>query len=201
MKSFKFHFRRIFGGRSYTVDELTTAAAEIERILNSRPLTPLQDHADNLAVLTAGHFLIGEPMFSIPAPDYSDEKITRLSRLQEMRRSLQHFWKCWSRDYLSLLHQHLKWKKLNDNIQPGALVLLKQENLPPFLWNIGRITQTFPDDTGTVRVVLVRTARGLYKRAITEVRVLPIDPSEDPAIDEEQPNGLAEETDEDHPSP
>ncbi|XP_055636134.1 uncharacterized protein LOC129775417 [Toxorhynchites rutilus septentrionalis] len=62
VKSFKFHFRRIFGGSSYTLDEFTTAAAHIEGILNSRPLTPLTDHPDDLAVLTPGHFLIGEPM-------------------------------------------------------------------------------------------------------------------------------------------
>ncbi|XP_058449453.1 uncharacterized protein LOC131429392 [Malaya genurostris] len=155
--------------------ELMTAAAHIESILNSRPLTPLTDHSDDLAVLTPGHFLIGEPMFSIPEPDCTELKITRLSRFQEMCRSLQHFWKCWSRDYISQLHQRAKWKKPCNNVQLGALVLLKQDNLPPYLWNIGRIVKTYTGDSGLVRVVLVRTARGLYKRAVTEVRILPID--------------------------
>ncbi|XP_058444035.1 uncharacterized protein LOC131425835 [Malaya genurostris] len=175
VKSFKFHFRRIFGGRSFTSDELMTTAAHIESILNSRPLTPLTDHPDDLAVLTPGHFLIGEPMFSIPEPDCTELKITRLSRFQEMCRSLQHFWKCWSRDYISQLHQLAKWKKPCNNVQLGALVLLKLDNLPPYLWNIGRIVKTYTGDSGFVRVVLVRTARGLYKRAVTEVRILPIE--------------------------
>ncbi|XP_055634321.1 uncharacterized protein LOC129774582 [Toxorhynchites rutilus septentrionalis] len=115
VKSFKHHFRRIFGNSSYTIDELTTAATHIESILNSRPLTPLTDHPNDLSVLTPGHFLIGEPMFSILEPDESNVTITKTSRLQEMRRAVQNFWKCWSRDYLTRLHQRSKWRSFFSN--------------------------------------------------------------------------------------
>ncbi|XP_058840021.1 uncharacterized protein LOC131695495 [Topomyia yanbarensis] len=175
VKSFKHHFRRIFGASSYTLDEFTTAATHIESILNSRPLTPLTDHPDDLAVLTPGHFLVGEPMFSIPEPDMTNDQVSRLSRWQELRRSVQNFWKRWSRDYISQLHQRTKWRTPAQNIYKGALVLLKQEELPPFMWNIGRVEETYTAADGLVRVVLVRTNRGVYKRAVTEVRVLPID--------------------------
>ncbi|XP_055633331.1 uncharacterized protein LOC129773712 [Toxorhynchites rutilus septentrionalis] len=175
VKSFKYHFRRIFGNRSYTLDEFSTAAAHIECILNSRPLTPLTDHPDDLDVLTPGHFLIGEPMFSIPQPDVSDVNLTRLSRLQEMQRLKQDFWNKWSRDYVSQLHQRSKWKTAVTNVRKGALVLLKQDGLPPFMWNLGRVVETYVGSDGLVRVVLVRTGQGTYKRAITEVRVLPLE--------------------------
>ncbi|XP_055623684.1 uncharacterized protein LOC129767089 [Toxorhynchites rutilus septentrionalis] len=42
-KSFKFHFRRIMGNRSFSVDQFLTVAAQIESILNSRPLSPLSE--------------------------------------------------------------------------------------------------------------------------------------------------------------
>ncbi|XP_052562200.1 uncharacterized protein LOC128092437 [Culex pipiens pallens] len=193
VKSFKHHFRRIFGGRSCTVDELTTAVVHIESILNSRPLTPLTDHPDDLAILTPGHFLIGEPMFSIPEPDYTSAPLNRITRLQETRRSVQDFWKVWSRDYISQLHQRSKWRTATKNVQEGALVLLKSIDLPPFLWNVGRITKTFPGADGLVRVVLVRTAHGEYKRAVTEVRVLPIDQPADDVEDKAVPEAAENE--------
>ncbi|XP_062553037.1 uncharacterized protein LOC134218158 isoform X1 [Armigeres subalbatus] len=78
VKSFKYHFRRIFGSSSYTVDELTTAAAHIESILNSRPLTPLTDHPDDLSVLTPGHFIIGN---ASSRPKFLEMLVQRLLEL------------------------------------------------------------------------------------------------------------------------
>ncbi|EDS38368.1 beta chain spectrin [Culex quinquefasciatus] len=70
-------------------------------------LTVLErDHPDDLGVLTPGHFLIGEPMFSIPEPDYTSAPLNRITRLQGTRRSVQDFWKVWSRDYISQLYSY-----------------------------------------------------------------------------------------------
>lgn len=181
IKSFKYHFRRIMGNKSLRLDEMITAVTQIESILNSRPLTQLTENADDLNALTPGHFIIGEPMFSIPEPDLTNLNVNRLNRLQELTRAVQDFWRRWSRDYLSQLHQRPKWHS-ETQLHPveGAMVLMKQENLPPLQWNLGRVVQTFPGDDGRVRVVLVRTARGLFKRAITEVCTLPIDVSQKP---------------------
>uniref|UniRef100_A0A8D8B6F1 (northern house mosquito) hypothetical protein n=1 Tax=Culex pipiens TaxID=7175 RepID=A0A8D8B6F1_CULPI len=62
---------------------------------------PLTDYPDDLGVLTPGHFLIGEPMFSIPEPDYTSAPLNRIIRLQGTRMSVQDFWKVWSRDNIS----------------------------------------------------------------------------------------------------
>lgn len=176
VKSFKHHFRRILGSKSLRLDEMVTAVTQIESILNSRPLTPLSNNAEDLNALTPGHFIIGEPMFSIPEPDVTDMSINRLNRFQELKRSVQDFWHRWSRDYVSQLHQRPKWQTEthNDPVQ-GALVLLKQEHLPPLQWNLGRVVETYAGSDGHIRVVLVRTVRGMFKRAVTEVCTLPID--------------------------
>ena len=68
---------------------------------------------------------------------------------------------------------------VRDQVKVGSLVLLKQENLPPLSWNLGRIVAVFPGEDQHVRVVEVRTAKGLYKRAITEVYLLPLDDNEE----------------------
>ncbi|XP_058449407.1 uncharacterized protein LOC131429350 [Malaya genurostris] len=96
----------------------------------------------------------------------------------EMKRGIQDFWKRWSRDYVSELHQRSKWQYVRDEVKVGSLVLLKQENAPPLQWNLGRIVTATPGDDGHVRVVEVRTAKGIYKRAITEVYLLPLDAQE-----------------------
>ncbi|XP_058447612.1 uncharacterized protein LOC131427994 [Malaya genurostris] len=175
IKSFKYHFRRIMGCKAFTMDQFVTVVTQIEAILNSRPLTPLSDDPQDISALTPGHFLIGEPLFSIQEPDLIELNTNRLSRLQDMKRSVQDLWKRWSRDYLSQLQQRSKWKQATTDVRVGQLVLLKQENMPPLQWPLGRIIQTVHGPDEHVRVVVVRTATGVYKRAVTQIAVLPID--------------------------
>ncbi|XP_055622878.1 uncharacterized protein LOC129766377 [Toxorhynchites rutilus septentrionalis] len=54
VKSFKYHLVRIMGAAPYHLDELRTAIAQAEGILNSRPLTPVTNHPEDLSVLHSG---------------------------------------------------------------------------------------------------------------------------------------------------
>ncbi len=52
------------------IDELYSITVEIEAILNSRPLTPLDSAQDDgIEVRSPGHFLVGKALKSVPAPD------------------------------------------------------------------------------------------------------------------------------------
>lgn len=66
----KHHFRRTFDNSIHTFEEITTMLAEIESVLNSRPLCPISDDPNDLSILTPGHFLIGENLLSAPGPVY-----------------------------------------------------------------------------------------------------------------------------------
>ncbi|GFV26887.1 integrase catalytic domain-containing protein, partial [Trichonephila clavipes] len=70
VKSFKFYLKRAVGNLKMTLEEFLTIITQIERILNSRPITPLSDDIDDLEVLTPGHFLIGRPITSISEPNF-----------------------------------------------------------------------------------------------------------------------------------
>ncbi|XP_055526972.1 uncharacterized protein LOC129719606 [Wyeomyia smithii] len=150
VKSFKYHFRRVIGQKAFTMDQFLTAVAQVEAVLNSRPLVPISDSLNDLSVLTPGHFLIVEPLVSIPEPDLLHQSPNRITRLQDMQRSIQDHWRCWSRDYVSQLHQRSKWRRPAVGVRKGQLVLLKQDNYPPLQRPLGRIIETIPGSDGRV---------------------------------------------------
>lgn len=53
-------------------------------------------------------------------------------------------------------------------------MLLKEQNCPTFQWPLARIAKLHPGADGVTRVVTVRTTKGEYKRAVSEICVLPV---------------------------
>ena len=93
-----------------------------------------------------------------------------------MEKIRTHFWRRWSREYLTQLQSRSKWQKQQDHPDAlvGSLALIIEENVPPLTWKTGRITEIHPGDDGVVRVVTIKTVHGLTKRALRKVCVLPI---------------------------
>lgn len=176
VKSFKHHLVRILGSSPYELDELRTGIAQAEGILNSRPLTPLSNHPEDLSVLTPAHFILGESTFNLPEPDYVSIPLHRLTRFQMTQRAMGDLWKRWAKEYIGLLHQRpTKWRKTPTDFRVGAMVLLKNESSPPKQWPLGRVVAVYPNKDNIVRVVDVRTQGGIRRRATTELCLLPIE--------------------------
>jgi hypothetical protein len=179
----KHHLRRILGSHVATYEELGTLLAEIEACLNSRPLCTLSSDPHSSTYLSPGHFLIGTPLVQLPTADLTDIKSNRLSRWQAHQQQLQIFWKRWSSDYLHelqqrqrylhKLQQRQRWQKPTPNLKPGQVVLLKDDNTPPLRWPTAVIDDVHPGVDGKIRVVTVKTAKGLFKRPITKICSLP----------------------------
>ena len=198
VKATKFHLRRVMGDQLLTYEELSTLLCQVEACLNSRPLYPLSSDPSDFQALTPGHLLIGESPVCIPEPpgDPADHGVSALSRLKLISNMRDHFWRRWSCEYLSHLQQLGKWRRPSANLQPGALVLLKDELLPPARWSLGRIVCIHPGSDGLVRVVTVRTATSEFRRPVTKICPLPVEPSDsadgpDAAVD--QPDGRRDE--------
>lgn len=178
VKSTKFHLKRVIGETTLNYEEFNTLIIMIEAVLNSRPLTPLSSDPNDLEFLTPGHLLIGAALTAPPQRDVTDRPINRLSRFQQLEKMRQHFWRRWSQEYLSQLQVRSKWQqhRSTPQIQPGALVILRDNNTPPLQWPRGRILYTHPGTDGVVRVVSVKTANGnVLKRAVKNVCFLPIE--------------------------
>lgn len=175
IKGFKYHFKRVAGNSRFTYEELLTLVTQIEGILNSRPLTPLSADSNDLEVLTPAHFLVGRPITAIIEPSLTNVEMNRLNAWQRITKSVQTIWKRWSLSYLNNLQQRGKWVESKENLKIGDMVLIREENLPPCKWLLGRVVALYPGRDNKVRLVDVKTCKGIYKRSISRLSVLPIE--------------------------
>ncbi|XP_062557399.1 uncharacterized protein LOC134222271 [Armigeres subalbatus] len=180
VKSMKQHLKKTIGLRTVTPDELNTVLTQIEACLNSRPLTQISNDPSDLGVLTPGHFLVQRPLTAVAGPWLKDIPEGRLSRWQQAENFVQRVWSRWSTQYLSDLHNRTKWSRQKNNLFVGTMVLIKEDNLPPLKWLLGRVTQVHPGADGNIRVVTVRTRDGNFVRAISKICILPISDNDQP---------------------
>ena len=169
VKSVKYHLKRVVQDSIMTFEELTTFSTQVESCLNSRPLTPLSTDPNDLEALTPGHFLIFEPLTTIPDHCLIDLKVNRLSRWQKIQQLCQLFWKRWSIEYLNQLQQRKKWTKIQPNLQKDDFVIIKEDNLPCTQWLLGRIVSVVSGADNKVRVVSILTKNGLKERSISKL--------------------------------
>jgi len=159
-----------------TYEELNTILIKIEAVLNSRPLTPLSSDPMDATPLTPAHFLIGEPTCSVPEPDLSSVPDNRLKRWQRVTRLTQCLWKRWNDEYLSQLQTRKKWlSNKGPNLSVGTLVLIKEDNITPLSWSLGRVVRVQAGADGVVRVATVLSRGKEVKRSVRKLCPLPFE--------------------------
>ncbi|XP_058828507.1 uncharacterized protein LOC131688322 [Topomyia yanbarensis] len=80
IKSTKRHIKRVVGDGRFTYDEWNTLVAQIEAILNSRPLVPQSADPNDLKAITPGHkYTVQISNHSEEAKRILEEVVTRLS--------------------------------------------------------------------------------------------------------------------------
>nr|XP_039147372.1 uncharacterized protein LOC120284346 isoform X2 [Drosophila simulans] len=178
VKSFQTLFLKSTSVRKYTFEELATLLAKIEACLNSRPLSPMSEDPSDLLALTPGHFLIGGPLLSTAEPEIKGEAKSIINRWQHLKAQHQQFSERWKEEYLKELHKRSKWQFPTRNLQADDMVVVKEDNLPPNEWRLGRIVSAFPGADDRIRVVEIRTSRGTIKRPVHKVILLPMEDKE-----------------------
>ncbi|GFW10024.1 integrase catalytic domain-containing protein [Trichonephila clavipes] len=139
VKSCKTHLKRVARNSSLTLEECITVLAEIEAVLNSRPLSPLSSDFGDFETLSPGDFLIGRPVAAILEPQLINAKENRLTRWQRVNWLSQQILKVWKRNYLNNLQERRKWRFSKNNVEIDTLVLIKNESLPGTKWLTDRI--------------------------------------------------------------
>ena len=173
VRSTKRCLKKLIGRAHFSLDELTTALAEIEAVLNSRPLSYISSD-DMEEPITPSHLIIGRRILNLPdnldgGCDLDDDDFTLdtnqvSSRVKHLNRVLNHFWKRWRAEYLSSLreiHAHTS-KRLpgddNSRILVGEMVIVKDEHLPRGLWKLGLVQEIMRGRDGQTRAAIVKVA-------------------------------------------
>lgn len=175
VKSFKYHFKRVVGERLLTLEELNTFVAEIEAILNSRPICPISSDPNDPQALTPGHFLIQRPITLLPEENLLSISDNRLKSWKIVSKMRQSFWKRWHIEYLGELQKLVKWRSNKINLKTGSIVLIKERDVPCARWPLGRVVEVHPGRDGIVRNATVRTANSSYTRCVSLLCPLPFD--------------------------
>lgn len=176
VKSFKQHLHRVVGSQILTYDEFNTLLCQIEAVLNSRPLSVMSSDPTDPLPITPSHFLIGEPLTSVPEYDFSSINCTKLDRWRMVQQMYQHYWKRWSREYLQQLQQRVKWfhNKVT-SLPEGTVVLVQNDFLPPMQWQLARVHRVHPGRDGIIRVVTLRMGNTYTQRPVVKICPLPIE--------------------------
>ncbi|XP_039764230.1 uncharacterized protein LOC120636738 [Pararge aegeria] len=175
VQSAKRHLARVNKDTRLTYEEMSTLLTQIEACLNSRPLCLIDNTSET--PLTPGHFLVGEPLISVPDLNYTNKNISALTRWQLVQKMTQHFWHRWQTEYLNTMQQRYKWQVAVPSPKVGDIVIIKDENTPPTKWLLGRIKYLHPGSDNLVRVVTVECKGNKeLKRPLSKIILLPTEP-------------------------
>ncbi|XP_074112202.1 uncharacterized protein LOC141535931 [Cotesia typhae] len=179
VKSVKRHLQSSISETSFTFEDFSTLLAQVEAVLNSRPLSALSDDPEDLSALTPGHFIRGAALNSIPEPSLTSVNESRLSQFQRIQERFQQFWNRWSTECLSAHQSISKWRNQQDDIKIGSLVLITDERFPPSKWPLARVIQLHPGKDGLTRVATLKTATTTLTRPIIKLALLPLAPHQE----------------------
>jgi len=175
IKSMKYHLKRATSASNgLNYEQFQTLLTQIEAILNSRPLTPESSSPDDLTALTPGHFLIGGPLTVLPDSRLNIKNDTYTKKWIQIQNLSKFFWKRWSTDYINTLNQRNKWKHAKDDLKVGDFVIIKEKDLPPTNWCMGRIVDLIRNSDQRVRLVKVRTKDNILECTLPNIVYLPI---------------------------
>ncbi|XP_058810933.1 uncharacterized protein LOC131675805 [Topomyia yanbarensis] len=175
VKSAKTHLLKAIGNVNVAYEDMLTLLAQIEMCLNSRPLTPMPDDPSNREVLTPGHFLIGSNLQAVPEVDLKETPDNRLDHWEVTQKRFQIIWSRWYSEYLQQL-QSRATKGCNPpvSVDVGRVVIVKEDNIPPTSWPLGRIIRCHPGADDIVRLVTLRTAEAKeVVRPVARITLLP----------------------------
>ena len=91
--------KHIVANKNLTYEELFTAIAEIEGVLNSRPLSEMSNNPNDLHPLTPFDFLIQDQFSSLIEELISNNPFELEKRWKIIESIRKEFWNRWSNEY------------------------------------------------------------------------------------------------------
>ena len=169
IKRAKQHLRKVMGNKVLSFEELTTLFCQIEIIPNSRPICPLSKDANDDTLLTPAHLCLGGKLESMPFKEsvgvLRSETINDASDASPVKKwaHLQnltiHFWKRWTKEYVTSLQERNKWTQETSNLKVGDVVYVTDDNTP-LQRPLAKVSYVYSGPDKFVRVVKFKTVNG-----------------------------------------
>jgi hypothetical protein len=151
---------------------LRTALAEVEDVINSRPLTHNSVDPNDFSPLTPNHFLRGGCTSVGPPGQFLASELDSRRRWRQSQVLANHLWQRWLTEYLPSLTVRHKWTKDRRNLAVDDLVIVIDEQRPRGQWLLGRVVEVMQSEDGRIRTVKVKTPQGIYTRPAAKICLL-----------------------------
>ena len=159
-----------------TPDELVTLLAEVEAIINNRPLTYVNDDNREGEILTPAHLLYGRNIFLYPffQTEERDNAPCNLNTLvlyhNHISCIIEKFRSMFVNNYITMLREkhYLSRKPPSRCPKLGEIVILSVD-IPKVLWHLGRIVKLIPSADAIVREVDVLTKNTIVHRTVNKL--------------------------------
>jgi hypothetical protein len=168
----KRHLKALSGDRLMTEYGLRTLFAEVEAIMNGRPLCPVSEDPKDFESLTPNHFLMHRKVTGLPPGIFVKEDYLLTKEWKKIQYLLDLYWQRWLKEYLPGLQNREKWRKERRNVRVGDLVLLVEDGVKRGQWPSGRVTKVMAGADNLVRSAIVKTPTSELHRPITKICLL-----------------------------
>lgn len=158
--------------RNPSDEVLRNLLMEVEKTINTRPLTHVSVENDEDEALTPNHFLIGSSSGARLPGKFTDDDLILRKNWRISQQLANHFWRRWVREYMPTLTRRTKWFKDVKPIEVGDVVIVVDENEPRNSWPKGRILEVFKGKDGQVRRALIQTQNKVMDRPAVKIAVL-----------------------------
>ncbi|XP_055617605.1 uncharacterized protein LOC129762983 [Toxorhynchites rutilus septentrionalis] len=174
VQTVKINLQQMKPGRNPSDETLRNLLAEIENLINSRPLTHVPVDDPDAPVLTPNHFILGSSSGLKPGTCLDDSAVVLRRSWRASQVEANIFWRRWVRDYLPELTRRTKWFNTVKSIEINDVVIVIDPELPRNCWPKGRIISVNQGKDGQVRSATVQTKSGIYERPATKIAVLDV---------------------------
>lgn len=172
VKSVKSSLRKVFAQTTLTFRQLSIILAEVESIVNSRPLSPVSE--DNPVPITPFQLIYGRKFETLPVQTNSKD-LTFDTMWLKRKNLMNSYWKSFKNEYLLNLSARKKWVTFNEADLLNKIVLLNDKDTPQYAWRQGVVISCIPSKDGLIRTVDVRLPQGVVRRSVNTLSLFETD--------------------------
>ena len=160
---------------SLNEESLGTLFAEVEAIVNSRPIVVETINDVNSEVtMSPSHILKMKSKFVMPPPDvFGKPDLYCRRRWRRIQHISNEFWSRWRKEFLVTLQERQKLREPQRNFSVGDIVILQDESHRS-KWRLAKVIDVYKDKNGNVRSVQLYVGNSESNTLVSRVLVRPI---------------------------